>query len=371
MRLVHVGPVHPHAPLYRDTIANHPAFDLVATVATAPARAGDAPAAGEAHVPSYSRLEQAIAAARPEAALITLPNDVMPAGIITAARLGLPILAEKPGARTAAEFRPVIAAIAEAGVPFGSAYLRRYAPLVLALRDLIADGILGDLQTAQASLITRDAPLRNRTYLAGGAIEHVPDDSGQQHGHVPLATHWMFDPARSGGGIMHWLGVHLVDLLHVVTGSGFSHATATFGNPNAPMIRVEESATAILEATSGLVATITCAYALPNGPDQIQVAIQGTRGWVTWDGVGDTMRVASSDPSWAAEPIRDLSYPMPDRPGYGGALGWAMFDRLRQASAGAAPLPAGPLDTWRVLAVLDAVRTAATTGHRTRIEEVG
>jgi predicted dehydrogenase len=297
MRILQLGANHPHGEMYRTTLAHHAAIELVGAYDPDPDAARRLLAGEQVDVPLFDDMRQAIAATQPAAVLVTLPNDVTPEAILLAAEEGLHIVAEKPCAVSAAAFRPAHDAVMERDVRFVAAYLRRFSPVATALRDLIADGILGDLVSAQVRFVTTNVALRNATYLGGSGIERVAMAPPPVPSAPDGAHHWLFNRARSGGGIMHWLGVHWLDLLRFVSDDEFTHLTATLATRTPVPIDVEDVASVTLEATGGLIATVTCAYALQRGPDQLDFAIQGTTGWATWDGVGPDLHVRSSHPS--------------------------------------------------------------------------
>lgn len=366
MRIVQIGVDHPHGVLYRETIANDPSLTLAGAYDGNPVAARRLLDDEGIDVPLFTDMAEALGAMDADLALITLPNDVTPDAIALAAGQGLAIVAEKPCAVSATAFQPAYDAVRGAGVPFVAAYLRRFSPVATALRDLVADGILGDLVTAQITFVTTNVALRNTTYLRGGAIEHADPDTVATAGGT---RHWLFDRSRSGGGVMHWLGVHWLDLLRFVGGDEVSHVSATLATQTPIPIDVEDVASVTLETRGGMVATIACAYALERGPDQLHIAIQGTRGWATWDGVGPELIAHSAHPSWGAKPTRTLRFPSPPRPGYGGALGRAIFDAVRVAREVGAPLPMDVDDSLRVLETLDAIQAAGREHRRVAVGE--
>ncbi len=368
MRILQVGANHPHGEMYRTTLAHHAAMELVGAYDPDLDVARQLMAEEGMAIPLFDDMRSAIAATQPDAVLITLPNDATPAAIILAAEHGLHIVAEKPCAVSAAAFRPAHDLVRERDVRFVAAYLRRFSPVAIALRDLIADGILGELVSTQVRFVTTNVALRNATYLSGRTIESVSMAPSSMDAPSPDTTrHWLFDRARSGGGIMHWLGVHWLDLLCFVSDDEFTHLTATLATRTPVSIDVEDVASVTLEASGGMIAGITCAYALQRGPDQLDIAIQGTAGWATWDGVGPDLHVRSSHPSWRAAPTRTLRFASDPMPGYSGALGWEMFEQLRTAVEGHGEIPVSVKDALRTLEILDAIQVSGREHRRVAI----
>ena len=78
---------------------------------------------------------------RPEAVVICMPPSQTPDLIRQAAERGIHIIAEKPCARSAAEFLPAAAAIAQAGVTFSTGFLRHFYPVAIEMRPIIYEAL--------------------------------------------------------------------------------------------------------------------------------------------------------------------------------------------------------------------------------------
>ena len=72
--------------------------------------------------------------------------------VLAAAAAGKPVYVEKPMALNAAECDEMIAACRAAGVPLWVAYYRRGLPKFLAVRDLLAEGAIGEVRFARILL---------------------------------------------------------------------------------------------------------------------------------------------------------------------------------------------------------------------------
>lgn len=359
LRLIQLGIDHPHGPLYRETIAHHDGIALVGGYDPDPTRARSILTREGIEIPLFDDMHAAISACRPDAALITLPNDDTPPAIVMAAEHGVHIFAEKPCAVSATAFAESRDAVRSAGVSFVPAYLRRFSPVAIGLRDLIADGVLGDLLSAQVTFATSNVELRNAAYLSGRTIEEVRETGMQLDGGSTGERHWLFERARSGGGVLHWLGVHWLDLLRMLTGEELDCTSATLTTRSSLPIDVEDVASVALRSSTGMIATVTCGYVLPSGADQTQIAIQGTDGWVTWDGSSPEFVIESRHPMWSTDPRRTVRFDIDSKPGYAGALGWAALDLFRATVLHGTPLPVGVGDATAVLELLDAIHREA------------
>lgn len=359
LRLIQLGIDHPHGPLYRETIAHHDGFELVGGFDANPSRATALLAGEGIDTPVFDDIETTIATCRPDAALITLPNDVTPAAVVTAAERGVHIFAEKPCAVSVSSFAGAQDAVQSAGVQFVPAYLRRFSPVAIALRDLIANGVLGELLAAQVTFATSNVELRNAAYLAGRTIEEVRERGETVDRPVSGERHWLFDRQRSGGGVLHWLGVHWLDLLRMLTGEELECTAATLATRTPLPIDVEDVASVTFRAPTGMIATVACGYVLPSGSDQTRISIQGTDGWVRWDGASPEFEIESRHSAWDSDARRAARFDIEPKPGYAGALGWDAFEQFRKAVQEGTPLPVGIDDAAAVLRMLDDVHRAA------------
>ncbi len=97
---------------------------------------------------------------------------------------GLPVFCQKPLGRTAAEVRGVVDAARAADRLLGVDMSYRQTAAMLALRERIGAGDIGDVYAAELKFHNAYGPDKE----------------------------WFYDPARSGGGCVMDLGIHLVDL---------------------------------------------------------------------------------------------------------------------------------------------------------------
>jgi myo-inositol 2-dehydrogenase/D-chiro-inositol 1-dehydrogenase len=107
--------------------------------------------------------------------------------IVAAAQAGKAIFCEKPVSLELAELDRALAAVEEAGVPFGIGFNRRFDPAHESVHDAVAEGRLGDLQLVRIS--SRDP--------APPPLEYV----------------------RVSGGIFLDMTIHDFDMARFVTGS--------------------------------------------------------------------------------------------------------------------------------------------------------
>ena len=106
-----------------------------------------------------------------------------------AAAAGKHVLCEKPMAMSVAEAQSMIDACRDAGVQLMIAYYRRYWPVALKIREVLASGAIGTPVFARAQ---------------NQALYHAPEDG---------STPWRVDPRIAGGGYLMDIGSHRIDLL--------------------------------------------------------------------------------------------------------------------------------------------------------------
>ena len=105
-----------------------------------------------------------------------------------ALELGLPIHMDKPGGVEHEDFKKMIALVKEKNIPFHTGYMYRYNPAVLELMEKVKSGELGRIISVEAQMNCLHKP-ENRQWLEG----------------FP-------------GGMMFYLGCHLVDLIVQILG---------------------------------------------------------------------------------------------------------------------------------------------------------
>ena len=114
---------------------------------------------------------------------------------------GIPTLVEKPVARTSAEVAELNAISASTGVFWSTCFLNRLHPAVVKMRDLLDEGTIGRLVSVEGRMVTSSVARR---------------DPG----------HWLFQKEAAGGGILHWLAIHTVDLVRFIARCNYSTVSA-------------------------------------------------------------------------------------------------------------------------------------------------
>ena len=177
-------------------------------------------------------------------------------GIAAAAR-GIHVLVEKPIDVTAARADALIDEAARADVSLGVIFQDRLKPDIVRAKTLIDEGRLGRpiLATAQVKWY------RTPEYYSG--------------------SRWRGTQAFDGGGALMNQGVHTVDLLLWL----FGPVRRVFGRTTAALhpIEVEDTAVAVVEFTSGALATIEAATSAYPGYSR-RLELTGSEGTIVLDG---------------------------------------------------------------------------------------
>ena len=345
IRMVQLGIDHPHAAAYRGTLWSlRDRIEVVGFLA----REDDTTTqitGPFADVPIYRSFDDLLNATRPDAAQVMLRNNAMGSALTRLANEGIHLWAEKPIARRAADLAPVCEIVNRTGLIFTAGYQNRFNPASVHVHDLVRTGLLGPLTFAHLMVATTTARLR--------------DPEGPQG--------YYFDPAISGGGIFHWLGCHMVDLLLHVTGELPTTVTAMTGTTGEAKIVVEDAAAATLRFPSGWVASLNYGYlqptreASPFGDDGLDFGIYGQQGWVRWNWSTEA-RSYSNDPRRAAIPWVRAQFATPPAEGYGHSGRLVMLNFL-DAIAGVVEPAYRIEEAIRVLEIIEGAYQAAETGH--------
>jgi predicted dehydrogenase len=126
-------------------------------------------------------------AGRVDAAIVAAPNRLHAPITCDLARAGVHVLVEKPLARTTAECDEIAAAAQAGAVVVAVGHDFRHFPVARLARELLAEGVLGEVLGADLS------------QSAGGRW--------------PYASAYVFSREESGGGVLIDFGVHMLDLL--------------------------------------------------------------------------------------------------------------------------------------------------------------
>ena len=199
-----------------------------------------------------------------DAVVIATPSAQHAQQSIAALEAGLAVFCQKPLGRNAAEASAVVEAARKADRLLGVDFSYRQTQALRALRDLVRNGDLGNVFTA-------DMVFHNA---------YGPDKD------------WFYDKSRSGGGCVMDLGVHLIDAaLWLLDFPDVSHVSSHLFAGGVPLDpaggAVEDYAVATLTLDSGAAVRIACSWRLQAGCDAvIGASLFGTGGGASMANVG-------------------------------------------------------------------------------------
>ena len=234
------------------------------------------------------------------------------------AAAGKPVYVEKPMARTVEECASMVEACARARVPLFVAYYRRALPRFTAVKALLDDGAIGQVQAASFTLVQPPA----------GQLD-------------PAALPWRLDPEVAGAGLFLDLGSHMIDLADFLLGP-ITEANGRASNRGGHY-PAEDTVSAELAFSSGVQATGLWSFSSGLRVDRSEIF--GSRGRISFSTFDDAPVVLAT-----ANGQRDLTIPHP--PHVQQPLIQNVVDCLRGQST--APISSGETG-MRATAVMDAL----------------
>jgi predicted dehydrogenase len=204
--------------------------------------------ADELHIPrAHGSYEALLEDPEVDAVYVPLPNHLHLEWVIAAAEAGKHVLCEKPLALSAADAQRMVDACEAAGVQLMEAFMYRLHPSWQAVRELVASGRIGRLQSVQSWF-----------------------------------SYWNDDPtnirnrAAAGGGALMDIGCYAINLSRLLFGSEPERVEASCVRD--PEMGIDVLTSALLEFPGGGSATFTCSTRAE--PDQ-RVDIYGTAGRIS------------------------------------------------------------------------------------------
>ena len=133
--------------------------------------------ADETGIPTaYGSYEELIASPDIDAIYIPVPNSEHAQWSIRCAEAGKPTLCEKPLASNSVEAQGMVDAFKSRGILFAEAFMYRFHPQTERVKQMIVDGMIGDIRTMQASfnfVARHEDDIRLNKTLVGGSLMDV------------------------------------------------------------------------------------------------------------------------------------------------------------------------------------------------------
>jgi predicted dehydrogenase len=256
---------------------------------------------------------------------ICSPTDTHLGYITDSAKLGLPIVCEKPLARTGSDAREAVAICSAAGVPLLPAHVVRFFPEYLEMKRRVDAGDIGDVAVVR---------LNRSAYLPAGA-------SG-----------WFRDQTRSGGVVLD-LMIHDIDYSAWIAGP-VVRAYARSGSAGGG-----EHVLATLRHTGGAISHIQGSWAFPSGTFMTSLEVAGSRGAI--DPLPTTATTTALD---RTSEVRDI----PEPPMSGESPYVAQLRHFASVLDGETVAIVTPEEAADAVAVCDAVAASIATGLSVDVE---
>ncbi|MGY8823058.1 MAG: Gfo/Idh/MocA family protein [Candidatus Latescibacterota bacterium] len=291
----------------------------------------------------YGSPAELLAVEKPGLAIVCARNDQAPALAKALLAAGVPTLVEKPVARTAGEIAEIDAIARQNDVLWTTGFMNRYHPAALQMKAWVEEGAIGQVVSVEGRMVTSTVAQRN-------------------------PQHWLFSHEKSGGGILHWLAIHTVDLVRYISGCDYASVcaqTATLVED----IDVEEVASATFSLDNGAIGHIHAGYVLPRRYGDIFLCLRGTRGDITWrmwgtEGRQDELVVQSEVGEWGREEYRQIHCPSAAAPGYGGQMGLDYLTDFIRAAEEKNDFVCKGEDALRAMQFVEAAYASAANGQR-------
>lgn len=201
-----------------------------------------------------------------DAVLVALPHHLHHPVGMDLLRAGKHVLMEKPLANTEQECRELIDAAAAAGLTLMTAYLLRYHPLVVRLKQLLDEGRFGEVfqMSIWAEQFTAPRPIGSK-----------PD--------------WLMRAATAGGGELFDHGSHYVDLLLWFLGAPV-RGTHIGTNLGTPWVELEGTSNVTIEFSSGALGYHFGTWGARGTRQGASIQAHGTAGMVELDLLAGELR---------------------------------------------------------------------------------
>ncbi|MFM7261863.1 MAG: Gfo/Idh/MocA family protein [bacterium] len=268
---------------------------------------------------------------------IALPPQALTAAI-EAMPSGLTVLLQKPFGRDLTEATRLRTLLAARGIRGAVNFQLRHAPVVRALRVLLASGTIGDIVDVELRVICR-MPWETWSFLAGMPRMEI---------------------------LMH--SIHYLDLCRALLGEPTRVWSWAPPHPAAVGIADARSTTILAYESGGVprraVVTTYHHHAAPESHDASHLRVEGTRGTavarlgVNLDyprGRPDSLSWSADGSAWRDEPVAGNWFPY--------AFAGPMAALLEASRAGCDPIESNFDDAWRTMALVETCYKSAAAGE--------
>jgi predicted dehydrogenase len=311
------------------------------------------PFAQEFHLTPYADWREMIERERLDLAAIYLPHAHCPDAAVACAGRGIHVLVEKPMAATSDGVSRMIEAARNAGVLLTTPYVWRYHPVARQMKRFIEDGVLGRVVGCEGRCA-----------------------AGRLHRYIDGHAGWMLERALSGGGPMHNLGVHWIDLYRWLLADEPVEVFARNVKIN-QQYDIEDNSFALVTFSRGAVVALDISYTIPDafpyGRD-LYLGLRGVSGALSWspsfEGIKERLFVCSDAGDFADSPRRHIDFELQSHPGYTGILAVRYLSGVANAIRIRGRAPITGEDGLRALETVEAIYESARSGRAVAVQAV-
>jgi NADH dehydrogenase len=287
------------------------------------------------HAPYYKTVDAMLDHARPDAVFVCTPQDSHLAVARLALEAGAAVFVEKPLTHNLADAERLVELAAERRRPVSCGFTLAYLPVFATAQHALASGALGRIRQARSSM-----------YLS----QVFSPRKG-----------WMYERARSGGGVVANISSHLLFLLEWYLGT----PTEVTANAHRIYGEVEDELHGMMRLASGAEVGFDSSWSVPGYPmSAVVIEVEGDNGKLLVSNDALELELLAAHDGWPAghTRLRHAELPQPARfdvNGEGYYLEDAAF--LRWATGGLAP-PTTVEAALRVQRMMDALYRSAGDG---------
>ena len=201
---------------------------------------------------AFDKAEELLALDEIDAVYIASPVFCHSEQVTMAAKTKKHILLEKPMGLDVKEAEEIASICEREGVKLSVGLMMRFAAYHQKLRELIIEGVLGEIVSARAQFTCWFPEMENN---------------------------WRQQKELSGGGALMDLGIHTVDLLRYITDLEVTEVAAMTGN-QIFKYNVEDAGSIIMRLSNGAVAYVDSNFNVPDSASVSKFEIYGTNGSV-------------------------------------------------------------------------------------------
>jgi predicted dehydrogenase len=198
-----------------------------------------------------------------EVVSIVTPNHMHALAAATFLKAGIHVICDKPLATTSADARMLRELAQASGKLFAVTYNYTGYPMVRQARQMVRDGMLGEIRIVQVE------------YPQDWLTESIETGGQKQAG-------WRTDPAQAGaGGCIGDIGTHAYQLAHFVTDLEVTELLAelsTFVSGR----RLDDNAQVLLRYASGARGAVWASQVAPGNENNLRLRVYGSKGGLEW-----------------------------------------------------------------------------------------